>query len=330
MGATKQDNGSTSEGVIQDGVATGNDQPTGTPAESPSPEQPVDGLDSGAFTKVDRATLTPEMQAMYDNMNADYTQSKQTLAEQGRTLDTKRDFTAIGELVENNPVFNRLVWDEIARQKGEGAAPGGAAAAPAAAPAAVPADVTNMSEEEQAGRAMISEEVLKVVTPLVNQINQLMGPVGKMSAYMSENQASTEYQLLVQKYPAAATIRPHELQSKQLQYSRPGGGSISIEEAFVLMAGDNPALLTAKPNETPTGGEPPVAGRAGRTGVTGVERGGAGTGGAEPTGSFAPNTSGYQNLKAAAAKLVADGTGSIENAMQRAMTKFDTNHPNTL
>lgn len=334
----KQDNGSNPGEVDQQGdttdasgIATVPNDTAGTPAESPSSEQLTDGQDSGAFTGIDRTTLTPDMQKMYDSMNGDYTKSKQTLAEQGRLLDSRRDFAAVGELVENNPAINKLVWDAIGQiRAGQSVDTPVNTGAPddrnAGLTGAQPQAQVDISPEEQAGRNMINEEVVKVVAPLVEQMNNLMGPVSQMSAYMNQNQAATEYQLLIQKYPAAATLRPQELQTKQLQYSRPGGGSINMEEAFLLMAGSNPALLTARPDQTPAGGNPPDnAGTDGST-PTGTERGGARVG----SESLAPGTRGFTALKELAANLLKEGSGGIGNAMSRARVKFGESHPNEM
>lgn len=325
MAVKNQDNGSNSDGVPQDGVPqdgvpTGGDQPTGTPAESQASEQSTDQV-SGDFTGIDRNTLTPDMQKMFDSMNSDYTKAKQGLATQVATLESRRDFAAIGEVVENNPAINRMVWDAIAKIKAgqtlDEQQPDDRNAGLAGA-TSVPRD--DMSPEEQAGRNMIAEEVAKAVKPLADQLNSMAGPLGQMTTYMSQNQASTEHQLLVAKYPAAASLRPQEIQTTQLKYQTASGGMISMEDAFVLMAVKNPALLTATPDQTPSGGKPPTEGG---DGVVGVERGGAGGGTGLPK-SFMPGSGGFAAIKEAANKLMTDGTGSISGAINRAKGKINS------
>lgn len=327
MAVPNQDNGSNLPEVNQDGNIT-DDQTGGTPGESQSSEQ-GGGQPSGAFTGVDRATLTPDMQAMYDSMNGDYTQKNQALAEAQKLVDARRDFAAIGELVEQNPAINKLVWDAVAQQRSGQPSP--EPIQPNIQPNNFGAGVVpqgDASPEELAGRAMISEEVMKVVGPLMQKIEGLTGPVGQMSTYMANNQAATEYQLLCQEFPSAATIRPQELQSTQLQYSRPGGGSITIREAFLLKAGENPALLAAKPNETPVGTPPAGGGVGGNTGPASIERGTTGTG--VVGGSFR-SPKGLAALRGAAQELREKaGGGSIRQAFDTARQKFNNAHPNQM
>lgn len=335
MGTTNQDNRSNSADVNQQDIITDPNQADEAPAASPQPEQPT-GQDSDAFSGIDRATLTPDMQKMYDSMNGDYTKSKQALADQERTWDERRDFAAIGEMIENNPQLNGMVWDYIGKVKaaqntGEPLAT--SRPSPAAPETGETARLDQMTPEQQeaylnekAGRNMISEEVMKVVGPMMTQLNNLAGPVNQMTTYMSQNQANTEYELLCNKYPAARTVRPQELQTVQLKYNRTGGGSITTEEAFLLYAATNPALLSADPNQTPAGGNAPVGDGSGNTGPTGVERGGIGAG----AGSLKPGTRGFAELKATAAKLLKDGTGGVANAVNRAREIHNQRSRNTL
>ncbi len=334
MGVNNKDNGSKPADVNQQDNITDDNQAGGTSAKSPQPEQPV-GSDSVAFSGVDRATLSPEMQSMYDSMNGDYTKSKQALAEQERSWDERRDFAAIGEMIENNPQLNGLVWDYIGRVKAgqdAGATAGVVQPNLAASGTGDGVRLDQMTPEqqerhlsEQAGRAMISEEVAKLISPMMAQLNSLTGPVNRMTDYMSQNQANTEYELLCTKFPAAKTVRPQELQTIQLKYNRTGGGSISIEEAFLLHAVSNPALLANQPEQTAAGGVAVVSDGSGGKGPTVVERGGTGTGG----GSFMPNSVGFASLKETAAKLLADGTGGVSNAINRARTRIEASR-NTL
>ncbi len=327
MNMSREDNESNSVEVDQQGVATDPNQAAETSVESQSSEQSV-GQDSDAFSGIDRATLSPEMQGMYDSMNKDYTKSKQALATQEQGWDERRDFAAIGEMIENNPALNSLVWDHIGRVRA-GQNTGAQPSAPqsnATANVGVTPQQGELSPEEVAGRTMISEEVMKVVGPLIEQMQQLAGPVNQMTTYMSQNQANTEYELLCAKYPAAKTVRPQELQTVQLKYNRTGGAPITTEEAFLLYAATNPALLSAQAGQTAAGGDPPVVGGSGNTGPTGVERGGAGGG----SGTFKPGTRGFAELKKTAAQLLKDGTDGVANAVNRAREIHSQRSRNTL
>lgn len=329
MNMPREDNGSNSVDVDQQGAATDPNQVAETPAESQSSEQPV-GQDSDAFSGIDRATLTPEMQKMFDSMNGDYTKSKQALSDQEKTWDERRDFAAIGEMIENNPGLNKLVWDHIGQVR---AGQNTSQPSPVAPEVGGGVQLDRMTPEqqeaylsEQAGRNMISEEVAKVVGPIMDQIQKLAGPVNQMTTYMSQNQANTEYEILCNKYPAAKTVRPQELQTVQLQYTRTGGGSITTEEAFLLYAVKNPALLNAQPGQTVAGGDPPVVVGSGNTGPVRVERGGAESGG----GSLKPGTRGFTELKKVAAELAKAGTDSVHNAVNRAREIHNQMSRNTL
>lgn len=297
----------------QAGVDDNTNPPASTQDTSQSGEPTGSGTDSQAFTQIDREQLTSELQQRWDQMNTDYTSKTQALADRVRQADADRQFAAVGKLVEQNPAVNKLVWDAVNRLRaGESLSDTPAPATQATSPATQ----DQMSPEEAAGRRMIQEEIQ---TALKEFMPQIMNPLQSVMGVMHQNQARTEYELLVQKYPAAKAILPNELEGVRLRYKREDNSPISLEEAFIMMAGQNPALLTAKPDS------PPGASTTTTTTTTppSTERSTQRTGGE----SFLPGTPGHSKLREMAHKLVETGTGSVSQALGRAAERFGQAHP---
>lgn len=308
MGATTQDGLSNSAGVNEDGSDVTQDQPNETQDASQSTEQPSD-QDSVPFSNIDRDSLSPEMQGMYDNMNAHFTQSNQDNAETRRQLDEERNYAAVGRLVEENPAVNELVWNEIYRARAGEAPLEGANVSHSPQPDGQPPE--GMSPDEVAARKMIADVVQQV---LATNMPQYLKPMETIHRTMQQTQAQTDYDLLCQKYPAAKTIRPNELQVVQMRYKRADGSAISVEEAYTMMAAKNPLLLTAVPNQPPsqTGGTKPTVPSTER----GSEQG-------SDTQLFADTStkSRFKQIKEMAQQLIKDGVGGLPNATDRARAK---------
>jgi len=295
----------------------GNDQSLETQDSSQSTEQPV-GQGSDSFTQIDRSSMSAEMQETFDNMNRDYTQTKQQLADERRQLDAMRTNADLGQLVSENPVINKLVYEAVGRlQSGQPIDNPFGETANQQSQQSRPA--SNMSEEEIAGRALVREEArLAALDAMKEFMPSIMQPLNQVSQYVRQNQAQTEYDVLCQKYPNAKSVSPMALQSTQLKYQRADGTPISLEEAFVMNARANPSLLTAQPNQSPSQGV------AVKTSRPVVEQGGAGSG---ATTSLVPSKTLYARIKELASAQRKEGSSSLSEATARSQDRFLREHP---
>lgn len=318
--------GATTNGGGNPPPVVSDDQTGGTPTTPPITEPPETPA-SDAFTDVSRESLNEDQQKRYDEMQADYTRKTQLIADRGRQMDAEHSLAEIGRLVEDNPIINDVVWSTVEQLKA-GNPPDNQITQPP--PATQTQADPNMSPEEVAGRAMIREEVLTVMNPLAEVVNKLAQSVGGVTSYMQDNQANAEYAALCTKFPAAKSLTPQQIQATQMRYKTAAGTPIPMQDAFVLMAANNPAMLTATPSTPPSGGTPPAEGTppAGGGGIPpSTERGGdRGTGGGADT-SFKPGTTRFKQLQDAAAALDKAGVGGIAHAINRARAKFDQAHP---
>jgi len=204
------------------------DEPTEQPTDQDSGEEQFYDLD---ITDINRDTLTPEMRSAYDNMlemhgnmQAAYTQKTQNISALSRDAEAWRAIT-------NHPQLSKRVYDMI--YKVENNIPlDGATQQQEASPPPDPQE-----DPEAYITNIVNKAVSDAVSPLLEQMGQVTG-------FVRGNQANLEFQNLQAKYPAAKGIGLQSLRNVQSQYTGPSGNSISMEEALVLMARDDPSLLT--------------------------------------------------------------------------------------
>lgn len=298
-------------------VGTKTDQSEETQATSQPTEQAT-GQASESFMNVDRESLTEEERTRYDSMNGVFTQRMQSLAEARRELDARRSHADLGAIITENPAINRLVFDAVRRVQA-----GQSIDNPFSdnQPAPQSPGESNMSEEEIAANTLVERAVRKVLGEVLPQALQ---PLNQVTNYMQQNQAQTEYDVLCAKYPNAKSITSLQLQNKQLQYRRSDGTTISLEEAYSLLAGQNPGLLTSRPGEPPArtlaGGKIPAK-------IPAVEPGTGGSGIGVP---LVPPETLYEQIKGLAAQQIKDGVNSFTNATQRARERFRREHPESI
>ena len=289
------------------------DQSAGTQDSSQPTEQAM-GQASDSFMNVDLESLTDAEKERFNSMNGVFTQKMQLLADRGRELDAKQNYADLGELVKENPVVNKIVFETIGRiQSGQPVnSPFSNNQPNAQSPA-----VQDRSPEEIEARKLITD-VLQEVMP------GLMLPVTEVTRYMQNNQVQSEYGVLCNKYPSAKSVTLQALQNKQMQYRGQDGSMIKLEEAYDLLAGQNPALHTRQAGQPP---KQQLAGGALPKARPGVEQSSSG-GGAITVPSSAGSV--LSKLKSALKRNTEEGSNSFGGATRRAMERFNKEHPRSI
>jgi len=295
----KEGTGSTPNGLPEGQDATGT-PPDATQAGQPSGEEPV------PFTTINREDLTPELQQVFDNMNRDYTQKTQEMANMRQELGRSRSATQVGTLVMNHPELRPIVrrvsqgysLQQAIGQNFYNQQP------PQAPPAAIDPQEDPVGFIKQTVGQEIRAALGEVIPQLSDGLNQMRG-------FVQTSRANSEFEALCTKYPLARDIGSDTINLVRSQYQTAGGDPISMEEALVFLAKEEPAILGSgtpavtrtniPPKKTP--GNPPVEPGG---------SGGEGGGGAPPE-----KPKGIKALQAKVFKILSDGEMTDDGYMRR-------------
>lgn len=209
---------------------------------------------------INRDDLTPDMQSVYDsfteqrdNMNAGFTQARQTASQ--NLADAEN-----WQMIENDPVLAKAINDAIYRRD-NGLPMDGGVEPKEKEPEALP------SQEDDPEGYLEALMLRTVNKALDTRLPSLQEEIGTVSRHVRGQQTNLEFVNLVAKYPAAESLGLGKLNAIRNRYPQ-----MPLEEAFHLAAMKNPALLS-KGEQTasgktvvkkPTGIEKPSGGKTGR------------------------------------------------------------------
>jgi len=264
MGATKNGAGSKPDSL----PAAGQDA-AGTPPE-PKPTGQPSGAEPGSFTTVNRDTLPPELQKVYDHMNRDYTQKTQAISSERSQFSAQRDAARVGTLVMQNPELRAIV-----RRVADG---GSVADAVPQSPTAPQPQPEPDPETDPLGYIdnRIETKMRSVLGEFMPKINEGLSQV---RGYVQRSQADSEFERLCAKYPLARDIGSDAVNMVRGQYRTAGGAPISMEDAYAFMAKEEPAILGSGAPQVTIPADPPV-----ESGGSGGEGGGGGKPPEQPRG----------------------------------------------
>jgi len=254
----------TQQGGNQQSQQQTQQQPDGTQTQPKQTEQPR-GEDSGSFTTVRRDQLPPELQQKWDDMNRDYTRKTQALASERSRLEALRDQASIGQYVMTHPELRPIV------RKVASGVPFNEALQGNQMQGQQTTDIPEVDpEKDPVGfiKATVRGELKEV---LGEYISPLREDLGQFKQYVQTGRVNAEYESLCAKYPLARDIGLDTINYTKSQYQLVDGSPISMEDAYLLIAKENPAILMPPP----TGGQ--TAAQAGTPKNPPVERGGART-----------------------------------------------------
>lgn len=265
MEANREGNGSNPNGLPED-----RQDAEGTPADATQTGQPS-GTEPASFTQISRDDLTPELQQVWDNMNRDYTRKTQELSTQRQELGQLRNAAQVGQLVMTHPELRPIVRRVSQGYTVSEALGGQGAPAPQTPP---PADINPETDPVGFIKQTVGQEVRAALGEFMPRISEGLSQV---RGFVQTSRANAEFEALCQKHPLARDIGIEHINVVRSQYQTAGGDPITMEEAFVFLAKDEPAILgsgappasrsAAPPRKTPS--NPPV-----ESGGSGGEGGG--------------------------------------------------------
>lgn len=294
-------------GSTPNGLPEGEQDAGGTPPDATQTGQPS-GAEPDSFTTVSRDDLTPELQAVYDNMNRDYTRKTQEMSTQRQELGQLRNAAQVGQLVMTHPELRPIV-----RRVSQGYSLEEALGAQGAqTPQNQTPPVTIDPETDPTGfvKQIVGQEVRTALGEFMPQINERLSQV---SGFVRTSRANAEFDALCQKHPLARDVGIETINLVRGQYQTAGGDPISMEEAFVFLAKDEPAILgSGAPATTKTSGTPPPK-TPSNPPVESGGSGGAGGGGGKPP----EQPKGIRALQQRVFKILTDGEMSDEGYQRR-------------
>lgn len=271
-------------------------EPSEQPLGDDSDEE--DGLAGVTLNDIDRDSLSPEMQSVYDglveqhgNMNAGFTQARQTASQNLTDAENWR-------VIEDDPQLAKVFTDAIYRRDN-----------------GLPLEWSGSEPKEKEQKELPNQEtdpegyleaimVRAANKALDARLPDLQKEIGTVSNHVKGQQANLEFANLVHKYPAAEGLGLGKLNAVRNRYPQ-----MPLEEAFHLAAMKDPTLLAQ--------GDKTASGKSTTKKSTKVEKPSGGKTGRD----VLDFPDGIKGLRKAAKATEADGK-SIKDRLRESMDKI--------
>lgn len=229
MGAKKEGATSTPKSL------PGEQETDGTPSTPPQTDQPS-GSESESFSTVNRDGLSPELQAMYDNMQRAFTQKTQEIANERSQISALRNEAQVGRLVMQNPELRTVVRKVADGYSVTDAIPQGSGAPQPQPQPEIDPETDPLGYIDQRIETKMRSVLGEFMPKITDGLSQVRG-------FVAQSQANTEFEQLCAKYPLARDIGSDSINYVRSQYQTAGGAPIGMEDAYILLAKENPAIL---------------------------------------------------------------------------------------